>query len=123
MLNTEWVVSMDKSAGWLPAETLTPLLEKILANPAQVAEWKELFGWKELPFALTLHGLKADPYSWRKLPMDTKHFDARLKGSLLHALSGVINLEEANGVLRALPPMACDFEFFPISIHSSQTVS
>jgi len=100
VLNTEWVISIDKLAGWLPAETLHSLLQKVLANPAQVAEWKELFGWKDLPFALTLDGLKADLHTWRKLPVDTKHFEADFKDALLNALSAVITLEEeANGLV------------------------
>lgn len=100
VLSTEWVITIDKLAAWLDKEPFEALAKQVLDNKAQIEEWKQLFGWDELPFELALEGLKADLNAWYKLPVDTKHFDASFKGALLNELSGKINLEsESNGLV------------------------
>lgn len=94
VLSTEWVITIDKLAACLDKEPFEALVKKVLDNQAQVEEWKQLFGWEKLPFALTLVGLKTDLHSWHKLPVDTKHFDDTFKKALLNGLSEKINIEE-----------------------------
>jgi adenine-specific DNA-methyltransferase len=100
VLSTEYVITIDKLAAWLPAETFEKLATETLQNKAQIAEWQQLFGWEQLPFTLTIDGLKAGLHSWRQLPVDTKHFSAAFKEELLNALSNCINIEEeSNGLV------------------------
>lgn len=100
VLTTEWVVTIDKLAEWLDTKIFESIIKQVLKNENQAAEWKQLFGWDKLPFALTIEGLKADLHNWYKLPIDTKHFDSVFKEILLNVLSEKINIEEeANGLL------------------------
>lgn len=99
VLTTEWVVTIDKLAEWLDAKTFEGIVKQVLKTENQAAEWKQLFGWDKLPFALTIEGLKADLHSWYKLPVDTKHFDGKFKETLLNALSEKINIEEESSGL------------------------
>lgn len=100
VLNTEWVITIDKLAAWLDKDVFENIAKQVIGNKEQTEEWKQLFGWDKLPFALTMEGLKADLHEWFKLPVDTKHFNAAFKESLLNALSEKINIEvEVNGLV------------------------
>ena len=100
VLTTEWVVTIDKLAEWLDTKIFESIIKQVLKNENQAAEWKQLFGWDKLPFALTIEGLKADLHNWYKLPIDTKHFDSVFKEILLNALSEKINIEvESSGLI------------------------
>lgn len=87
VLSTEWVITVDRLVEYIGEVAAKPILEEVIKNDKQVAEWKELFGNKSVPNELTLDTLKADLHTWRKLPIDTKHFTSNFKNSLIDILS------------------------------------
>ena len=101
VLSTEWVITIDRLVEYIGIEAATPLLLEVIANPKQLDEWMDLFGKENIPDGpLTLDLLKADAFAWRKYPIDTVHFPALFKETLLNALSAKINLEEkADGLV------------------------
>lgn len=116
VLRTDWIITVDKLVGWLGEQPATTLLNDVVTNAAQLAEWKTLFGDDVLTDwnGLTVAGLKwpksakkqgeiftEEPADvWRKFPIDTAHFSADFKDALLNALSERINLEEvADGLV------------------------
>ncbi len=100
VLSAEWVITLDKLVQWVDKEIFESIVSAVLKNEAQKEEWKKLFGWNELPFNLSVDGLKADLHNWYKLPVDTRHFSSGFKETLLNALSDKINIEEeANGLV------------------------
>lgn len=94
VLNTEWVITIDRLVEYIGEEAAKAILEEVIKNEKQVAEWKELFGEQNLPKKLSIESLKSDLHSWRKLPMDTIHFSKEFKIGLLSGLSERVNLEE-----------------------------
>lgn len=94
VLNTEWVITIDKLVEWLGETSAEPFLEETLKNETQRQEWKALFGEENIPSDEKVSSLKHDLYSWKKLPIDTVHFDGDFKWRLLNALSEEIDLEE-----------------------------
>jgi len=94
VLSTEWVITLDRLVEYIGEEAARPLLEEVIRNEKQVAEWKELFGEEHNPKQLSVDSLKADLHSWRKLPIDTVHFSEEFKMELLNELSKMIDLEE-----------------------------
>ena len=118
VLSTEWVITIDRLVEYIGEEAAKPILEEVIKNENQVAEWKELFGeeiindWGNI----TLSGLaplhepkqaeinfsksREDAKKWLKLPIDTVHFSKEFKIDLLNKLSEKINLEEkADGLV------------------------
>ena len=113
VLNTEWVITLDRLVAYVGEAAAQPILEEVIKNEQQVAEWKELFGeeifkdWTkiklsdlassreqkqgELDFASSGENAK----EWLKLPIDTVHFAPNFKLDLLNVLSEKIGLEEA----------------------------
>lgn len=94
VLSTHWVITIDRLVQYIGEEAARPILEEVINNPQQVQEWKELFGEENVPKTLSLDTLKADLHDWRKLPIDTVHFDRDFKFSFLNVLSNQISLEE-----------------------------
>jgi len=100
VLETEYVITLDKIKQYIGEEFLESILDEILGNEKQLEEWKELFGLevknkKDLFEKNTLEGKE-----WKKLPIDTKHFDEDFKWKLLVALSRNNDLDEIlDGVL------------------------
>ncbi len=94
VLNTEWVITIDKLVGWLGETSAQPFLEETLKNEKQQQEWADLFGEENIPSDEKVSSLKQDLYAWKKLPIDTVHFDEDFKWRLLNALSEEIDLEE-----------------------------
>lgn len=92
VLSTEWVITIDRLVEYVGEETAKPILEEVIQNEKQVAEWEELFGDKKAPKAI--EELKADLHTWRKLPIDTVHFSIEFKSNLLNDLSECVNIEE-----------------------------
>lgn len=108
VLSTEWIITIDKLTGWLDEKEAEPILKEVLKNKNQLAEWKELFGeeifddWKKLK----IHNLytiaeqgelgkdESEEKVWKKLPVDTVHFDEDFKWNLLNKLSDKIDIEE-----------------------------
>lgn len=101
VLSTEWVITIDRLVEYIGIEAATPLLLEVIANRKQLDEWVDLFGKENVPAPpLTIDHLKADVFAWRKYPIDTVHFPALFKESLLNTLSAKINLEEkADGLV------------------------
>jgi adenine-specific DNA-methyltransferase len=98
VLNTEWVITIDRLVEWLGEEGAKPFMVEALKNEKQCNEWKELFGEKHAPAfkpaKASVENLKYDLYSWIKFPIDTIHFEPEFKVRLINALSTVIDLEE-----------------------------
>jgi len=98
VISTEWVITIDRLVEWLGEEAAKPFIFEALKNEKQRTEWKELFGEKNIPALKPskagMEKLKHDLYSWKKLPIDTVHFDPEFKLNLLNVLSEKIDLEE-----------------------------
>jgi len=102
VISTEWVITIDRLVEYLNnnEKLYRPILEEVIKNKDQIAEWKELFGEENIPIKLSVDALKADLHSWRKIPVDTYHFNKRFKSLLLSKLSEYIDLQDvANGLI------------------------
>ncbi len=100
VIDTHYVITLDKIKEYAGEEFLESILEEILRNEKQIKEWKELFGIEvkrkeDLIANNTLNGNE-----WKKLPIDTKYFDEEFKWKLLEALAKEKDLDEIlDGVL------------------------
>jgi len=100
VIDTHYVITLDKIKEYAREEFLESILDEILSNGMQLEEWKELFGIEikskeDLIEKNTLNGKK-----WKKLPIDTKYFDEEFKWKLLVALTKENGLDEIlDGVL------------------------
>ncbi|MBN2420187.1 MAG: site-specific DNA-methyltransferase [Deltaproteobacteria bacterium] len=112
VLNTEWVITVDRFVEWLGEEGAKPFMLEAVKNARQVAEWKELFGegifkvWEKMSISdlaslrenvqaeLGFTQRRKDAKEWKKLPIDTVHFSPEFKLKLINALSEKIDLEE-----------------------------
>ncbi len=111
VLSTEWVITIDRLVEYVGEEAARPILEEVIKNEKQVAEWKELFGeelfadWKGITLeelmvqpeegaqlSLTNNGEEAK--EWRKLPVDTRWFGKEFKLALLNQLSNEIGIDD-----------------------------
>jgi len=100
VLNTHWVITIDRLVEYIDEEAAKPFLEEVIKNEKQIEEWKDLFGTENIPKKLSVDLLKADLHSWKKLPIDTMHFSKKFKEEILRALSEKIDLEEkADGLV------------------------
>jgi len=118
VLSTEWVITIDRLVDYIGEEAAKPVLEKVIKNEKQVAEWKELFGeeifddWGKINLSvlaplretkqaeLDFSRRRKDAKEWLKLPIDTVHFSKEFKIELLNKLSEKIDLEEeADGLV------------------------
>ncbi|MDA8405040.1 MAG: DNA methyltransferase, partial [Desulfobacteraceae bacterium] len=94
VLNTEWVITIDRLVAYIGEETAVAIIAEVLENNAQISEWLELFGEKIIPAGkLTVENLRSELFSWPKLPIDTVHFSKAFKENLLNTLSATIDLE------------------------------
>jgi len=98
VISTEWVITIDRLVEYLnnDEKLYRPILEEVIKNKDQVAEWKDFFGEENIPKKLSIDTLKADLHNWRKLPIDTVHFSSDFKMILLNELSENIDLESQN---------------------------
>lgn len=94
VLSTEWVITIDRLVEYIGEEAAKPILEEVIKNEKQVAEWKELFGEKALP--KNKDDFKADLHTWRKLPIDTVNFSIAFKDKLLSKISESKSLSEVS---------------------------
>lgn len=101
VLNTEWVITIDRLVAYLGKDAAMPIIDEVLQNGAQTAEWADLLGKKIIPGGkMTIDGLRSDLFSWPKLPIDTVHFSTAFKENLLNLLSEKIDLEDtADGLV------------------------
>lgn len=103
VVDTHYVITLDKIKEYAGEEFLESILDEILNNKKQLQEWKELFKIevKSKKDLLNNNGqLQLDGKEWIKLPIDTRYFDEEFKWKLLVALSEEKNLDEIlDGVL------------------------
>ncbi len=90
VLSTEWVITVDRLIEYIGEEAAKPILEEAIKNDDQKTEWKKLFGEKAIP--KNADDFKADLHTWRKLPIDTKHFLTEFKSNILNTLSSHIDI-------------------------------
>jgi adenine-specific DNA-methyltransferase len=90
VLSTEWVITIDRLVEYVGEEASKPILEEVIKNEKQVAEWKAYNLVQEAP---TYDNLK-NQGKWLKLSLDTNHFDFTFKSELLSILSDHIDLEK-----------------------------
>ncbi|HNR44504.1 MAG TPA: DNA methyltransferase [Methanofastidiosum sp.] len=103
VLESNYVITLDKIEEYCGAEFLEKIIPEILENSKQLSEWTELYG-----IIITSKNdlLVKDPQQkltdtnipeWKKLPVDTKYFSTEFKWKLL---SNISNLEDnLNGIL------------------------
>lgn len=95
VLSTEWVITIDRLVEYIGEEAAKPILEEVIKNEKQVAEWITLYGDENVPSKISLDTVKADLHTWRKFSIDTLNFESKFKSDLLNILSASINLENA----------------------------
>ena len=102
VLESNYVITLDKIAELCGEEFLEKIIPKILANNEQISEWNELFSIivktkKDLLVSESQQRLTDNEIQWKKLPIDSKYFSQELKWQLL---SNISNLDEnLNGIL------------------------
>ncbi|MDK2795251.1 MAG: adenine-specific DNA-methyltransferase [Archaeoglobaceae archaeon] len=100
VIETHYVITLDKIKEYAGEEFLERIVDEILNNEKQLAEWKELFGIEVKKKADLIEKNTLDGNEWKKLPVDTRHFDEDFKWRLLTALTKNKNLDEIlDGVL------------------------
>ncbi|RFN58816.1 site-specific DNA-methyltransferase [Marixanthomonas ophiurae] len=92
VLSTEWVITIDRLVDYVGEEAAKPILEEVLRNEKQIAEWKEMFGDLS-KFKKTSDFLSDENLNLIKLPIDTVHYSADFKSLLLGKISVKQNLE------------------------------
>src|SRR5699024_11935971 len=109
VLNTEWVITIDKLVSFVGKEDAQPFLEEVLKTDDQLGEWKEYFGnqifedWDNIEVKDLVVKRKnkqgklgfGKKKRWKKLLIDTKYFDHSFKERLLNILSEYMDLEAA----------------------------
>lgn len=95
VISTNYVITLDKLSEYTSKEFMEEVIKNILRNKDQIHEWNELFG-KDLfkDWKIKANELKDDMYSYKKLPVDTKHFTDEFKWKILIEVSKKINIEE-----------------------------
>jgi len=100
VIDTHYVITLDKIKEYAGEEFLESILDEILSNEKQLEEWKELFRIEVKSKKDLIENNTLDEKEWKKLPVDTKYFDGDFKWKLLVALSKNNDLDEIlNGVL------------------------
>ncbi|WP_457641285.1 site-specific DNA-methyltransferase [Persephonella sp.] len=103
VIDTHYVITLDKIKEYAGEKFLESILDEILNNEKQVKEWKELFGIevkRKEDLIVNNEQLQFNGKKWKKLPIDTKYFNEKIKWKLLAALSEKKNLDDIlDGVL------------------------
>ncbi len=90
VIKTGYVITLDRINEWCGEELLEEVEEKILKNKEQIKEWEEL-GFGKIQ---TKEDLFIKDGSYKKLPIDTKHFDDEFKFILLEKISEKYDLDD-----------------------------
>ncbi|MFZ8785158.1 site-specific DNA-methyltransferase, partial [Thermocrinis sp.] len=86
VIQTDYVITLDRIKEWAGEEFYREVLKKVLQNKEQLEEWERLgFGKFESEWDLV----------GKKLPIDTRYFDERFKWELLERISEKVNLDDA----------------------------
>jgi len=102
VISTHYVITLDKLAAFSSNVFTGEILEEVLTNDKQLAEWKNLFGENILSGWEDLHpgDLKNEDGSYRKLPVDTVHFPDDFRWKLLCNITEHRNLDdELDGIV------------------------
>ena len=100
VIDTHYVITLDKIKEYAGEEFLESILDEILRNERQLKEWKELFGIEVKDKNDLIENNTLEGKEWKKLPIDTKYFDEEFKWKLLVALTKENDLDEIlDGVL------------------------
>uniref|UniRef100_A0A7C3RKB2 site-specific DNA-methyltransferase (adenine-specific) n=1 Tax=Dictyoglomus thermophilum TaxID=14 RepID=A0A7C3RKB2_DICTH len=100
IIDTHYVITLDKIKEYAGEEFLESILDEILKNEKQLVEWKELFGIDVTSKEDLLENNTLIGKDWKKYPIDTRYFDGEFKWRLLVALSKNNDLEKIlDGVL------------------------
>ena len=100
VINTHYVITLDKIKEYAGEEFLESILDEILSNGKQLEEWKELFGIEVKSKNNLIGNNTLNGKEWKKLPIDTKYFDEEFRWKLLVALTKENDLDEIlDGVL------------------------
>jgi adenine-specific DNA-methyltransferase len=94
IIGTEYVITLDKIKEYAGEDFLESILERALKNTEQLREWKELLGIKVKSKKDLIGKQTIDGKEWKKLPIDTKHFDQEFKMRLVEKLSDKSGLDE-----------------------------
>lgn len=97
---TEYVVTLDRIKEYAGEEFLESVLSDILKNNKQLEEWKTLLRIKVESRNDLIGKQTIDGKEWKKLPVDTMHFDQEFKMRLIEKLSEKDDLDEIlDGIL------------------------
>lgn len=103
VIDTHYVISLDKIYEYCGEDFFHSILSEILSNKEQIQEWKNLFDIEvasEKDLVENPEKLNFDGKKYKKLPIDTNHFDEEFKWKLLIALTENNDLDEVlDGVL------------------------
>jgi len=100
VIDTHYVITLDKIKEYAGEEFLESILDEILNNKKQLEEWKELFGIEVKDKNDLIENNTLEGKEWKKLPIDTKYFDEEFKWKLLIALTKENDLDEIlDGIL------------------------
>jgi len=94
VLNTEYVITIDKIKEYAGESLLKIIISEILNNKDQLNEWQglgfgEINNEKDLILKQDLTGIE-----YKKLPIDTKYFSQEFKEKLLERLTEKANLDD-----------------------------
>lgn len=100
VINTDYVITLDKIKEYAGEEFLESILAEILENKEQIKEWKELFRIKVKTKNGLIEKRTLKGKEYKKLPIDTKYFGGEFKWKLIAALSENSDLDAIlDGVL------------------------
>ncbi len=100
IFGTGYIITLDKIKKYTNEEFFENIVELILRNSKQTEEWEQILGIKVTTRKDIINKQTFDGVEWKKLPIDTKYFDADFEISLLGALSEKNNLDDiVDGIL------------------------
>lgn len=100
ILKTNFIITLDRIKDYCGEEYLESIVTSILENKSQLNEWQELLGINIKNEGDLISKRTLDSKKWKKLPVDTVHFDIDFKLSLLEHVTKNNDLDKViDGVL------------------------
>lgn len=94
VLNTDYVITLNKIKEYTGEEFLESILSEIVENSIQIREWKNLLSVDVKNSKTILNDLKsAEDSRYLTLPIDTRHFDENFKFKLLEKITSGHDLD------------------------------
>ena len=87
VIDTHYVITLDRIRDYAGAEFLESIVDTILKNEAQLAEWKYLLDVEIDTRDQLYFKSPSDGTDWKPLPIDTHHFDDSFRWALLSAIT------------------------------------